>query len=383
MADTNKSYVVANAFKLTAIVNGKTISSHVVLDNDVPLFQFFDPDAGTHSPSWANSEKHGPKFHAEAEDSTGTSYTVLDPTLYWNGTPVTFDDDGNSAAGFPGTEAGTVVRSVVDGVTYYQIMKEVFDSTNEDQDQFYIKGTVRLAGNNPQPAVTEVETLTVVGTSAGGSAVYGIIDGADIEDGADSAAQTAHLYKPNGKSVTEITAASYKWYNISGTDATECDTDNGYTLSADGRTLTVPQGKVNGNEVFRCDMTYNGSTISAYVGVRDKNDGYYIRLSESGTFAGTAGEHIYGSIQEDETVTVQADIVNTEGTVVPSNLKIMYHVTKGDGSVWNAKSGQGGGDKKNQMSFTYDEIVGAITDDDSTTGAGGGCNGYVSAELAS
>lgn len=362
---------VANRFVLNAVINGKTLMCKVVLDSgSKPLFQFLDKSTGALTQSWVGD---GPSFHAECTDTSGTSYVVQNPVLHWNGTTeVTFDSDGNSAAVL-NMAAGTFVKTVTDGVTHYQIVKEIFglDNTslnNADSDYFYITGTVTLPGNNGQTVQTQREDVTVVLSSMGGSTIYGIISALDIQDGADSAVQTAHLYSSSdGKEVTE--GVTFKWYNISGSTATECTTSAGYTIS--GQTLTVPKDQVNGDELFRCDMTYNSQTVSAYASVHDYNDPYYIQLTETGT--GGASSHCYGSVQEGETVTVQADIYDKDGNKkTDTGLKPMFHTNKADGTAWSDKTTTTSAATADtaKMSFTYDEIV----------AAGGGCTGYVTAE---
>lgn len=367
--------IVANRFALTAVVNGRTISSSVRLDNgSKPLLQFLDKSTGALTQAW---EGDGPSFHAEASDSYGNEYVVKNPVLIWNDTTVEFDSDGNSTS-FPGTQGGTIVRSVDSaGVTHYKIMHEIFglqDSplNNPDSDKFYITGIVSLPGGNTQPSKTQEETVVCVLSSSGGNTIAGRVESRDIADGEESSTQNAYLYiSSTGDEILTSSAApvTYKWYNISGSEAVECTTADGYAFANNNKSLIVPRDAVNGDELFRCDMTYKGETVSAYGNVRDNNDPYNIRLTE--TSSGSTS-HTFGYIQEDETVTIQADIVDKAGNVkADTGLKPMFYTMKSDGSAWAEKTGRGTGTGSNQMSFTYAEISGT---------AGGGCTGYVTAE---
>lgn len=367
---------VANRFTLTAVINGKTIFSQVKLDaGSKPLLQFLDKSTGALTQPW---ESDGPSFHAEAKDSNGKDYVVKNPVLYWNDTIVEFDDDGNSQS-FPGDQNGTIARSVdASGVTHYKIMHEIFglDGTplnNPNSDDFYITGIVSLPGGNSQKTQTQRETVVCVLSSMGGNTIYGIVESTDIADGADSSVQNAHLYSSsNGQEIVSTTEkpVTYKWFNISGNEAKECVAADGYVLTNNNKTLTVPKSAVNGDELFRCDMTYNGETVSAYGTVHDFNDPYYIRLTETGK--GGASDHMYAHIQEDETVTVQADIVDKDGNVkTGTGLKPEFHVTKADGSVWTEKCTANAKEDTASVDFTYNEIVYT---------AGGQGQGYVTAE---
>lgn len=362
------SKTISNRFALTAVINGMTFRAQVVRDINSPaFFQFYDKDAGTCKPNWADTP-YGPKFHVEVTDAKGTTYTPSSLKLMWNGTEVEFGTaDGNSiqlnTAGV--LDAGTVKKWTENGVTYFQLVKNIFSSGNDDNDQFYLTGQVRIQGGTMQAFRTETENVTVIMTASGGTSYYVHVEVTDVTAAGGTGTCVAHLFSSStGQEVSG--GITFQWYNMTGSTAAACTVQDGYS-GVTTKTLTVPEAAVNGDELFRVDITKDGKIYSGYGQMHDWSDPYFIALEETGSGTG----HNYGWVDEGETVTVRAYIVDKEGTVVAnSGLTPAFTILNASGSTMTAGTDYTANTTNHSVSFTYDQVV----------AAGGSVNGYATAE---
>ncbi|MBO4906223.1 MAG: hypothetical protein J5486_04190 [Bacteroidaceae bacterium] len=362
------SKTISNRFALTAVINGMTLRAQVIRDTtSAAFFQFYDKDAAACIPDWSNTP-FGPNFHVEVTDAKGTAYNPANLTLMWNGTAVAFGSaDGNGVAyNTDGVlDSGTVKTWTENSVTYFQLVKNIFSSGNDDNDQFYVTGSVRLQGGTMQSFRTETENVTIIKTASGGTSYYVHVEVTDIQTAGGTGTCTAHLFSSaTGQEVTS--GLTYQWFNMTGTTAAACTAQKGYS-GMTGKTLTVPEGEVNGDELFRVDITLNGKVYSGYGQMHDWSDPYFIALEETSTSPG----HNYGWVDEDETVTVTAYIVDKEGTVVTSSgLTPAFTILDSGGNALTAGSGYTVNNTYHSVTFTYAQIVSA-----------GGCvTGYATAE---
>lgn len=360
--------IITNRFGLTAVINGMTFRAQIIRDtNSRAFFQFYDKDAHVCTPDWSDNSL-GPKFHVEVTDAKGTTYNPTNLTLMWNGTEVTFgsEDANGIALNTNGVlNPGTVKKWTENSVTYFQIVDNIFDPGNDDNDQFYLTGQVRMQGGTMQTVRTETENVTVVKTASGGTSYYVLVEVTDIKTAGGTGTCVAHLF--SSASGTEVPSGlSYQWYNMTGASADACTAQDGYS-GVNQKTLTVPEGKVNGDELFRVDVTLNGTTYSGYGQMHDWSDPYFIALEETSNVTG----HNFGSITEDETVTVHAYIVDKEGEAVSgSGLKPAFTLVNAGGSALTAGTGYTYNSSTNSVSLTYAQVI----------AAGGGVTGYVTAE---
>lgn len=360
--------IISNRFTLCAVINGMTMRAQVIRDTNSPsFFQFYDKDSGECKPNWGGTGG-GPKFHVEVTAPNGTVYSPVNLTLVWNGSTVSFGTaDGNGIAlNTAGVlDAGTVKKWTEDNVTYFQIIKNVFSSGNDDNDQFYLTGKVRVQGGTLQDFRTETENVTVVKTASGGTSYYVHVEVTDIQTVDGTGTCVAHLFSSaTGQEVS--TGLSYQWYNMTGSTATACDTRDGYS-GVTAKTLTVPEDEVHGDELFRVDITLNGNVYQGYGQMHDWSDPYFIALEESGSGTG----HNTGWVDEGETVTVTAYIVDKDGTVVAnSGLTPTFTIVNAAGTVLTAGTDYTANNVNHSVSFTYDQMV----------AAGGSVGGYATAE---
>lgn len=362
------SKIISNRFTLNAVINGMTLYAQIIRDtNSLSFFQFYDKDSGECKPNWAGTGG-GPKFHVEVTAPNGTVFNPTNLALVWNGSSVSFGTaDGNGIAyNTDGVlDAGTVKKWTENNVTYFQIIKNVFSSGNDDNDQFYLTGKVRVQGGILQDFRTETENVTVVKTASGGTSYYVHVEVSDIQTAGGTGTCVAHLFSSaTGQEVSGN--LSYQWYNMTGNTAEACSANDGYT-GATGKTLTVPEGKVHGDELFRVDITCQGSVYSGYGQMHDWSDPYLIALEESGTGTG----HNTGWVDENETVTVTAYIVDKNGTVVAnSGLTPVFTIVNATGTIMTPGTDYTANNVNHSVAFTYDQMI----------AAGGSVGGYAYAE---
>lgn len=360
--------VISNRFALTAVINGMTLRAQVIRDtNSRAFFQFFDKDSSSCQPNWGDTDG-GPKFHVEVTDAKGKSYNPVDLALVWNGTAVAFGNaDGQGKAYNTGgvLDAGTVQKWTENGVTYFKIIKNIFSSGNDDNDQFYLTGSIRVQGGTLQTFRTETENVTVIKTASGGTSYYAHVEVTDVQTAGGTGTCVAHLFSSaTGQEVSG--GLTYAWYNMTGNTAEACSTTDGYN-GVTGKTLTVPEKEVNGDELFRVDITLNGQVYQGYGQMHDWSDPYYIALEETSNGTG----HNYGWVDEDEEVTVTAYIVDKDGNVVAdSGLTPTFTIVNASGTAISAPEDYTANSTNHSVKFTYQQLV----------AAGGSVAGYVTAE---
>ena len=358
----------SNRFSLTAVINGMTLRAQVIRDTNSPAyFQFYDKDAQACRPDWS-AAGGGPKFHAEVTDAKGTAYTPTNLKLYWNGTEVAFGTpDGNGyALNTSGVlDAGTIKKWTSNNVTYFQIVDNIFSSGNDDNDQFYITGQVRLQGGTMQDFRTETENVTVIKTASGGTSYYVVVDVVDITTNGGTGSCTAHLYSSSdGQEVAS--GMTYAWHNVTGNTAKQCVAGDGYSGMA-GKTLTVPDDEVNGDELFRVKITYDGHDYIGYGQMHDWSDPWFIATEETSTALG----HKFGHIAEGETVTITAFIVDKDGnTVANSGLVPTFTLFSATGTELMAGTDYTVNAANHSVQFSYENVI----------SYGGAITGYITAE---
>lgn len=362
------SKIISNRFALTAVINGMTLRAQVIRDTTSrAFFQFWDKDANECTPNWGDATG-GPKFHVEVTDAKGNTYNPSNLTLMWNGTAVAFGtaDANGIALNTAGIlDAGTVKKWTANNVTYFQIVKNIFNSGNDDNDQFYLTGQVRVQGGTMQTFRTETENVTVIKTASGGTSYYVHVEVTDIQTADGTGTCVAHLFSSaTGQEVS--TGLTYQWYNMTGDTATACSSTDGYS-GVTGKTLTVPEDEVHGDELFRVDVTLGGKVYQGYGQMHDWSDPYFIALEETGSGTG----HNYGWIDQGEQVTVHGYIVDKDGQEVSdSGLTISFTITRADGSAATAGTHYTADNAHSSVQFTYDQIV----------ACGGSVTGYATAE---
>lgn len=362
------SKVISNRFALNAVINGMTFRAQVIRDtNSRAFFQFWDKDANECRPNWGDATG-GPKWHVEVTDAKGHSYNPYNLCLMWNGTEIQFGTaDSNGIALNTGglLEQGTVKKWTDNGVTYFQLVKNIFSSGNDDNDQFYLTGNVTIQGGNSQTFRTETENVTVVKTASGGTSYYVHVEVTDVKTAGGTGSCVAHLYSSaTGQEVSS--GLTYQWYNMTGDAAAACTIQKGYA-GVTSKTLTVPADEVNGDELFRVDVALSGKTYQGFGQMHDWSDPYFIALEE--TSSGTG--HNFGWVDEDETVTVTAYIVDKEGTAVAnSGLTPAFTIVAADGTALTAGTDYTADNVNHSVTFTYDQVV----------AAGGSVTGYATAE---
>lgn len=362
------SKVISNRFALNAVINGMTLRAQVIRDTTSrAFFQFWDKDANECTPNWGDASG-GPKWHVEVTDAKNHSYNPYDLKLLWNGTEVQFGTpDGNGVAlNTAGVLAADTVKKWTDNnIIYFQLVKNVFNTGNDDNDQFFLTGKVNVQGGNSQTFRTETENVTVIKTASGGTSYYVHVEVTDVQAAGGTGSCVAHLFSSaTGQEVSS--GLTYQWYNMTGDTAAACTVQKGYS-GVTGKTLTVPADEVNGDELFRVDVTLDGTVYQGFGQMHDWSDPYFIALEE--TSSGTG--HNFGWVDEDETVTVTAYIVEKEGTVVSnSGMTPAFTIVNAGGTTLTAGTDYTANNVNHSVAFTYAQVV----------AAGGSVTGYATAE---
>lgn len=363
---------ISNAFKLTAVINGKTLFARIKTNGSVGFFQFYDKSTDTHTPSW---EGNGPAFYAEVKDSEGNAYEAKDCVLYYIDKPIEFDSEGKSVADT--FAAGTFIKKtiVIDKIscTVFQVVKEVFTASgspvNTDNDDFWITGNVVLPGAYSQPFQTNTESLTIINAAAGGNMYYGKMDITDIEGDMTEGTAIARLFSTQTGSWLDA-GVTYSFFDYSGDNGAKKSLSSGGNYTINGNTMKVNKDAIQGDSLIGCEMSVDGKVVfTCYGNMHDYTDPYYIDYDETGVKDGDSSfVHKIGSIQKDETVTYTAKTVDGEGNPKKVNgLSLQFHVFKrGDGTEWKEKS------TASSTSFTYKEV---------TETAGGGVSGYITGDI--
>lgn len=352
------------AFSLTAVLNGNTYYSSLVLEqNSKSLMQFYNKATGTITPSWEGS---GPKFRMDVYDNEGVRHIPSSSTvvLCYNGVEL-------DASKFDGTsKMDTVFNSfkrTVDpdtDVVTFQIMKDLFGETNMDNDEIYIKGTIVITGNNTQQVQTPSTAITLVQTASGGSQYYAVLECGAIMPNSESTVCYLKLYNTSdGSEITSQAGVAYKFYYADLDEYKDCEGTVGFAVS--GNTLTVSNVAVTSSETIKGSCIYQGETYSDYGIVVDYNDPIVVGTFITGTNGGS-------NIVKGETATIGIKLykAGSDGELQDVTNQYTYSakwtVLKSDGSTPIASVSV----VSETISLSYDQII----------DAGGTVTGFVSLE---
>lgn len=325
--------VIQNSFTLVASLDGKTFYSQIVpVANTNGFFQFIDKDTKKASPSWNSTT--GPKFYQKISDTDGSD-PVPDgmPALYWNDKKVEFTNGVSSGSWLPGyftcsKQSVTDSNNVTRQRWVFQIVKDIFGPDNADSDTFYTVSTVADASGNPIDIRSEIQKVECIQTVSG-STVHVNVAGANIEKGKDTTVLTATVSTPDGTS-----SAAGTWHKVlQAGDKTLASGTDGYTISSDTRTLTVPKDDVDGSALYRFDVVVGGKTYSGYCVVADLNDPYHAEYTEKHHLTSFS----YGKITKGDTVDYTGKVVDGNGEEVQGFNVLFYTRSKSGTPVVNGK----------------------------------------------
>lgn len=348
---------ISNSFMLTAAVNGKTMMARIELAAGSKGFaQSIARGSNQVSPSWDGG--NGPVFRAVVQDTSGMAYDSYGEQLLWNGSVIEFDAATGLSTADSLFGAGTFKKEsrTLNGkqVTFFTVMRNVFDGTNADSDSVQIRGKVALAGGHEQEYYTNEEVVTLVEVSGGGVAYHVEMSAVNIANGAASGTVRARLI--NLSTGTAVTGVTPTWYNMSGTQKTTLTNgSNGYAIAnAAGEglsTLTVPADNVNGDELFAAEFTTGGQTYIGFANIHDFNDPYFAAFEITGDVVGT-------QVEENGTATVRPFIADSDGNeVTPSGFTPAMVLKSATGTdVTSAVTTRTVSGKK-VYDFTHDNLV--------------------------
>lgn len=343
-------------FALNAVDNGKSYNGTIIVDSGT-LFQFFDKDQNKCIPDW--SDGTGPKFHLGASDSDGSvsaatgqsQYNPTDVKLYWNNTLINFGSDGLSTATGGATDgpmsAGAFKKTVADGVTYFQVVKNLFGAFNQNSDMFYLVGTIANSSGETRPVRSDPRYATCVLTSLGGGTTYHVeITGEDIAKGEDSTTLSALVYstQSNGTDVSQDTSLGLKfaWYRYDGTD-----------VLGTARQLTVTKNQITGTDCFRCEVTIGGKKYTDWHTVSDLNDPDQAIARITGDGVETMGQE--ANVYEGQTASVEA-------LAADSNFNVRSNQDDYDRRVYVSKAQTGEAVKNGTLAYFQNKYTVGYSD---------------------
>lgn len=334
--------ILSGSFTLTASMDGSTFYSPVRRASSVSFLQFYYTDTKALSPSW---EGNGPEFFAQVFNTQGTEEVAStgQPRLFWEGTEVTFADPTGDEGSKSGVSNGSwhagdfklSQKSVtIDGKTstrwVFQVVKDIFGSGNSDDDSFYILTTVSDSSGNAIQVRSDPGTVRCVATTSGASGYAVTVDVSDITDANNPGSLVAHVYSAGGAS--EVTDASGQWYEE--TPGTTSDTEvtygtdktQDYTKGDSGRTLYVPDTKVDGAKTYYFKFAQGGKDYYGYGTIRDFTDPYRVAIYVDGI---SNPDHV----SPGETAKVTARVEDNDGNAVDGYDVRLYARPAGDGSA--------------------------------------------------
>lgn len=284
-------------FHLRAAVNGVTLSAAIVPDTGA-LAQQLNVTTGATSPSWEGGA--GPRFHVEVRDmSNGREYTPVAPRLIYNGTELNF---GTSTEATTNNNVGSDFDAMISRVLTpadttkgiparwtYQFIRSPFSvDFNQDNDTLHIEGTVEVVGGNSQSFRTPDESVLCIPTTGQAQTLLAVMD--QLRNYTDSAPgfMRAYLVDLSQNSYTPITTGvTCKWYDMNGGDGTEIlAADTNYTMTSSSGYFYLQinsEAVINGSEVYKAALAYNGTTYEATGVILDESDGYYVGYTTTET----------------------------------------------------------------------------------------------------
>ena len=328
---------IANFTTLTAMPDGTNLQSRIILDSG-SFIQIYNTTSKQVQQNSSWNESTGPKFHISTKDNDGTDYTTTlqNFIIVYNGTEIAvnsdnFDNNGLLKVSKAGLPVGAIKKSVVNNITYFQFVKDVFSATNDDQDVFYVKSDVTVDDVTMQQQTME-QPIEIVRVSEQGATYYVTCSSTDVDkDGKDGSVRCFLHSTQNPNENIDLTKTGYtvKWYKL-GDDGSFAEVQN-----ANQATLTVSKDSIRGLALYRVDITVNGKIFSGYAQVADHSDPYYLSFVETNrSESGFSVQHIEKMVQKHETVTMTAVVTDSEGNVLEdTGVTATMTVRDKDGSV--------------------------------------------------
>ena len=124
---------------------------------------------------------------------------------------------------------------------------------------------------------------------------------------------------------SEISATSYKWQKLTGSEWQDLTTQSGiYTISNSGKSLKVFDAGLNGIETFRAVLSYNGKSFTKTIVLSDTHEPFYI----------DKGRNISGqSIRKNETVIYTPKVYDRSNGALQNGWNFGFVATDNDGKV--------------------------------------------------
>ncbi len=346
---------IANFTTLTAMPDGTNLQSRIILDSG-SFIQIYNTTSKQVQQNSSWNESTGPKFHISTKDNDGTDYTTTlqNFIIVYNGTEIAvnsdnFDTNGLLKVSKAGLPVGAIKKSVVNGITYFQFVKDVFSATNDDQDVFYVKSDVTVDDVTMQQQTME-QPIEIVRVSEQGATYYVTCSSTDVDkDGKDGSVRCFlhSTQNPNENIDLTKTGFSVQWFKLG---------DNGSfaeVANATSATLTVSKDSIHGLALYRADIKVDGKIFSGYAQIADHSDPYYLSYIEEGRFDdGFSGQHVEKMVQKHETVTMTAVVTDSDGkTLTGTGVTATMTVRDKDGNKVDEYSG------KSSFKVSYSDLV--------------------------
>lgn len=245
------------------IVKGDTLSVYMTVDG--ALFQGINPDTGTVTPTWNDTD--GPKITPNVGSARGLSYTLESHKWYYNNGEIEFP----TGSGWVTSTDGKFKLNKADGTL--QIVKDLASLTNQDVDTLKYSGVAR---QNEQVVYTVEKTVDVfispLGSSSFGgsvqieSAVLGTLDSGTVIS--STCVKEVKLYNGEGE-VSNFTVSIRK--GLDGTYLVQ------KVAAGSVSNTKITRDMVDGQQVFIVEFYIPSSTTAVYrtgFTVQDKDDLY-------------------------------------------------------------------------------------------------------------
>lgn len=325
---------VSNRFYVTALEDGTTLHGNLV--SAKPLVQAWNGAAAV--PDWTVAANQPLIYLTLLSGGSSVAPDSDYDQWYYNGTLLTFGNDGKSTGTYANMFEKTTETSGGQAMPALKIIANLASSANLDVDTIIYKGKCNLGG-----ALVEFSCTTQVrisGITANG--YLGLIDFqngiADITEAGQTITPYAVLYDGEGN-VVDRTKYTVAW-TLDGVQKT------GTTVTIGGTTyyaLSVVESDVTDHAIVGCQFVLtegNNNVYTAYAGIDDMQDPEFMYI-QNGTAANAQSNGNAASLRTGETAYFTVWIGSRDNAAVRTGWETATYKVQlldGDGTVITASN---------------------------------------------